>query len=317
MSRNGSGTYNLPVGNPVVSGTTISSAWANSTLNDIATALTGSVAADGQTPMTGVLNMSTNRITGVANATLASDAVNLGQLVNPNFTGDVIIGGDLDVAGDTTLVGTLATTGAVTFGSTLAVAGTGEIVGNFTTAGNSLFSGTGQMIVNVGTTGQRANNKIGGFRYNSTTKQFEGVTIVAGQTINSITYVTTTATLTTTTAHGLSSGMFVTISGTTPAAYSGTFAITVTGSTTFTYTMLTTPSGNATVVGTYIYGYWGAISGNGATGGLGNPVFYENDQTVTADYTITTNKNAMSAGPITVNTGITVTVPTNSTWVIV
>ena len=57
MSRNGSGTYTLPTGNPVVSGTTITSAWANSTLNDIATALTGSVAADGQTPMTGVLNM--------------------------------------------------------------------------------------------------------------------------------------------------------------------------------------------------------------------------------------------------------------------
>jgi hypothetical protein len=311
MSRNGSGTYNLPVGNPVVSGTTITSAWANSTLNDIATALTGSVAADGQTPMSGVLNMGTNRITGVANATLASDAVNLGQLVNPNFTGDVIIGGDLDVAGDTTLVGTLDVTSAVTFGNTLAVAGATELVGQLK------LTGTGEMLVNVGTTAQRLDNKIGGFRLNSTTKQFEGCTIVAGQTINSITYVTTTATLTTTTAHGLSSGMYVTISGTTPAAYSGTFVITVTGSTTFTYTMLTTPSGNATVVGTYIYGYWGAISGNGATGGLGNPVFYENDQTVTADYTITTNKNAMSAGPITVNTGITVTVPTNSTWVIV
>lgn len=298
MSRNGNGTYNLPVGNPVVSGTTISSAWANSTLNDIATALTGSVASDGQTPMSGVLNMGTNRITSVADATLASDAVNLGQLVNPNFTGDVIIGGDLDVAGDTFL-------------NTLAVAGTTELVGQLK------LTGTGEMLVNVGTTGQRANNKIGGFRYNSTTLQFEGCTIVAGQTINSITYVTTTATLTTATDHGLTTGDYVTISGTTPAAYSGEFQITVTGTNTFTYTMLTTPSGNATVVGSYIYGYWGAISGNGATGGLGNPVFYENDQTVTADYTITSNKNAMSAGPITIATGITVTVPTDSTWVIV
>ena len=311
MSRNGSGTYNLPVGNPVVSGTTISSAWANSTLNDIATALTGSVAADGQTAMSGVLNMGTNRITGVANATLASDAVNLGQLVNPNFTGDVIIGGDLDVAGDTTLVGTLDVTSAVTFNNTLAVAGATELVGQLK------LTGTGEMLVNVGTTAQRLDNKIGGFRLNSTTKQFEGCTIVTGQTISSITYVTTTATLTTATAHGLTNGMYVTISGTTPAAYSGQFAITVTGANTFTYTMLTNPAGNATVVGSYVYGYWGAISGNGATGGLGNPVFYENDQTVTADYTITTNKNAMSAGPITVNTGITVTVPTDSTWVIV
>jgi len=53
------------------------------------------------------------------------------------------------------------------------------------------------------------------------------------------------------------------------------------------------------------------------TGGTGSVVFYENDQTVTADYTITSGKNAMSAGPITVNSGVTVTVPTGSTWTIV
>ena len=46
-------------------------------------------------------------------------------------------------------------------------------------------------------------------------------------------------------------------------------------------------------------------------------IFYENGQTVTADYTITAGNNAMSAGPITVNTGVNVTVPTNSNWVIV
>lgn len=61
---------------------------------------------------------------------------------------------------------------------------------------------------------------------------------------------------------------------------------------------------------------WGAI-GAGATGGGNNSVFFENEQTVTANYTITTGKNAMSAGPITIDTGITVTVPTDSTWVIV
>ena len=49
MSRNGSGTYSLPSGNPVVSGTTITSAWANTTLSDMASALTGSLASDGQT----------------------------------------------------------------------------------------------------------------------------------------------------------------------------------------------------------------------------------------------------------------------------
>ena len=61
---------------------------------------------------------------------------------------------------------------------------------------------------------------------------------------------------------------------------------------------------------------WGSLGG-GATGGGSNQVFVLNDQTVTVDYTIPTGKNASSAGPITINTGITVTVPTDSTWVIV
>jgi hypothetical protein len=55
----------------------------------------------------------------------------------------------------------------------------------------------------------------------------------------------------------------------------------------------------------------------GATGGVGNPAFYENDITITADYTISTNKNAGSFGPITVDSGVTVTVPDGSTWTIV
>ncbi len=61
---------------------------------------------------------------------------------------------------------------------------------------------------------------------------------------------------------------------------------------------------------------WGAVGG-GATGAAGNAVFYENDQTVTGNYTITTNRNAMSAGPITVNSGVTVTIPAGSVWTIV
>ena len=66
----------------------------------------------------------------------------------------------------------------------------------------------------------------------------------------------------------------------------------------------------------YAGGSWGSIGG-GAAGALGNAAFYENDTNVTADYTITTGKNAMSAGPITIDTGVTVTVPSGSTWSIV
>jgi len=63
---------------------------------------------------------------------------------------------------------------------------------------------------------------------------------------------------------------------------------------------------------------WGAIGGGGgAAGTAGNAVFYENDQQVTNSYTITTNKNALSAGPVTINNGVTVTIPNGSVWTIV
>ena len=46
-------------------------------------------------------------------------------------------------------------------------------------------------------------------------------------------------------------------------------------------------------------------------------IFWENNQTVTADYTITNGKNAGSFGPIEIATGVTVTIPTGSEWSIV
>jgi len=80
MSRNGSGTYTLPAGNPVVTGTTIASTWANTTLSDIASALTDSIAADGQTTMTGQLDLGNNKIINLANGTNSTDATTLGQV---------------------------------------------------------------------------------------------------------------------------------------------------------------------------------------------------------------------------------------------
>ena len=61
---------------------------------------------------------------------------------------------------------------------------------------------------------------------------------------------------------------------------------------------------------------WGQI-GAGATGGSSDTVFFENGQTVTTSYTISTGKNAVSAGPITIDSGVTVTVPSNASWVVV
>lgn len=61
---------------------------------------------------------------------------------------------------------------------------------------------------------------------------------------------------------------------------------------------------------------WGSVGG-GATGGGSDEIFIENGQTVTTNYTLTTGKNAISAGPITVNSGVVVTVPSGQNWVIV
>lgn len=61
---------------------------------------------------------------------------------------------------------------------------------------------------------------------------------------------------------------------------------------------------------------WVAV-GAGATGGGNDNIFWENGQTVTTDYTITDGKNAMSAGPITINSGVIVTVGAGEVWTIV
>lgn len=239
MSRNGSGVYSLPAGNPVVTGTTIASSWANNTMNDIAAALTDSVAADGQTPMTGNLDLNSNKIVNLTAGNVAGDAVEYAQLVSAT-TVVAITGGTINgatIGATTTASGrftTLESTGNTTVGSNLSVTGTST----FTGLGS--FNGTGALKIPAGTTGQQPSPVTGMIRFNSSTNLFEG--------------------------YGASS--------------------------------------------------WGSLGG-GATGGGGNQVFFENDQTVTVDYTIPSTKNAMTAGPITIDTGITVTVSTGSTWTVV
>jgi hypothetical protein len=58
---------------------------------------------------------------------------------------------------------------------------------------------------------------------------------------------------------------------------------------------------------------WGSV----AVGGGSDSVFYENDQNVTTNYTISENKNALSAGPITIAANVSITIPSGSVWTIV
>ena len=58
---------------------------------------------------------------------------------------------------------------------------------------------------------------------------------------------------------------------------------------------------------------WGSIGGGSNITAYG---LWENASVISANYTIGTNNNATSAGPITINSGVTVTVPTGSRWVV-
>lgn len=107
---------------------------------------------------------------------------------------------------------------------------------SFTSTGDGTFSGTGQVQLPAGTTGQRTGSPANGMiRYNTSEGSFEG----------------------------------------------------------------------------YIGGAWGGISGAQANGCI-----YENNLSITSNYTLTTNKNGMSVGPITVAAGVTVTVPSGQRWVV-
>jgi hypothetical protein len=149
MSRNGSGTYSLPVGNPVITGTTISSTWANNTLTDIANALTGSLAADGQTTASGNLNMGTNRIINLADPTASQDGAT-------KYYVDQLI----------------AALGTMAYQNANAVAITGGTVNNVSI---NLSTKTDETYLPVGPTILRTTSPINGLiRYNTDGKFYEG-----------------------------------------------------------------------------------------------------------------------------------------------
>jgi hypothetical protein len=80
MPFNGSGTYSLPAGNPVVTGTTISSSTTNTTNSDLATALTNCITRDGQSTPSANLPMNAKKLTGLAAGTSAGDSVRYDEL---------------------------------------------------------------------------------------------------------------------------------------------------------------------------------------------------------------------------------------------
>ncbi len=97
MPRNGSGTYTRPQSD-YVPGTTILATSVNSDLNDMAQALTASIARDGQTTPTGNMPMGNFRHTGVADGTARTDYAALGQTQNGAFLWGGTAGGTANAA---------------------------------------------------------------------------------------------------------------------------------------------------------------------------------------------------------------------------
>ena len=80
---------------------------------------------------------------------------------------------------------------------------------------------------------------------------------------------------------------------------------------------LTLPATDTPVAGYALVSDGSGTLSWGVAGGASNGVFWENNQTITSDYTITDGKNAGSFGPITIQSGVTVTVGSGETWTVV
>ncbi|NBD11843.1 hypothetical protein [Corallococcus silvisoli] len=151
-SRNSSGTYALPTGNPVVPGTTISSTWANSTLGDISSELTDSLSRSGKGAMQAPLKLATGTVAAPA---LSWDADPDTGLYRPS-AGTVAMSADATQVQTWTAAGTnfkrpanfdvgLVADGGVT-ASSLTVSGATQLAtlnvsGTATVAGQGMFTG--------------------------------------------------------------------------------------------------------------------------------------------------------------------------------
>jgi hypothetical protein len=73
---------------------------------------------------------------------------------------------------------------------------------------------------------------------------------------------------------------------------------------------------NTSIQQVEVYTASGWQDASGALGGSVDRVFFENDIVVTSNYTITSGRNAGTFGPVTINSGVIITVPSGSNWTI-
>ena len=133
------GTYTLPAGNPVNTNTTISSSWANTTLSDMATALTTCVLKDGTQTLTANIPMGGFKLTGLAAGNASGNSVRYEQvllLTGGTMTGNLLFTDGLYNIGasgsgrplNLYLAGTISVSGVTATG----VTGSGNLVYSIT-----------------------------------------------------------------------------------------------------------------------------------------------------------------------------------------
>ena len=167
MSYNGSGTFNInSAGQPVVSGTVISSTAFNALTADLGTGLSTALTKDGQTTPTANISLGTYKITNLGVGTAATDAARVSQL--QNFSTSTLI----TVAGTDTITGTVspsltAYTAGQIFSFVVGTTNTGAVTLNIDGLGAKAVTRTGAVALVAGgmVTGQVALVEYDGTRF--------------------------------------------------------------------------------------------------------------------------------------------------------
>ena len=249
MSYNGSGTFNInSAGQPVVSGTVISSTAFNALTADLGTGLTTALTKDGQTTPTANIPMGTYKITNLGAGTVATDAVRLGQLQNFS-TGTLIT-----VAGTDTITGTVspsltAYTAGQIFSFVVGTTNTGAVTLNIDGLGAKAVTRTGAIALVAGgmVTGQVALVEYDGTRFQLLDPNAFTDLLVSG--LLTATNVTASGLLTVTTYVESVVAVGTVTSSSTLSLTSGTVqTATLTASTACTFTMPTATAGKSFVL---------------------------------------------------------------------
>jgi hypothetical protein len=120
MARNGSGTYNLLTNswNPATNGVSATAVDWQNLINDVAAALTQSLSADGQTPVTGNLPMTGNKLTGLGAGSATGDSLRWEQLFSQGTPQNLASAATTDIgAQNTVLLNITGTTTITSFGT--------------------------------------------------------------------------------------------------------------------------------------------------------------------------------------------------------